>query len=83
MQSWQSPGNANEEVTLLRRPTARGSSSTERMCRALGLCIHMVPVQEDTQSLTQTVYRLPAQQPWWLSSYEGTLVDQVLDVNEL
>ncbi len=41
----RSPGKAKEDVTLLRRPTARGSSSTERMCRALGLCIHMVPVQ--------------------------------------
>ncbi len=44
----QSPGNANEEVTLLRRPTARASSSTERMCSALGLCIHMVPVERNT-----------------------------------
>lgn len=41
-----SPGKANDDVTLLRRPTARGSSSTERMCRALGLCIHMVPVAQ-------------------------------------
>lgn len=38
------PGKKNDVVTLLSRPTALASSSTERMSDARGLCIHIVPV---------------------------------------
>ena len=40
------PGKKNDEVTLLSRPTALASSSTERMSDARGLCIHMVPAMQ-------------------------------------